>query len=556
MSVAIQAPPVAWPLPTVFEPRPYQLEGLRRIVDQMYQVLDHGLGAGKTTTALAALEMTSAMRVLVLCPQKVLAVWRDELEENSARQWIVWAGKVIGAHGRALKDPSVARRCESIIQANKDAIRVGRPFLAAVNYEALTSKAMQQLLLGTAWDVIICDESHRLAGAGGKWSKFIAKITKLCRARGGRIIEATGTFLPHSGLSCFGQMRALNPDVLGWSWAAFKARYAQWRVLRERNMCPACRRSFDRPAGTGCPVLCVDTATGRICELVKGEPIYHLTPGGEKIPDGVNPEHEAELMQRIAPWVHRVSQAELDAQTGLVETPPQIRTCTLRPATRKVYDALEKDLIAQTADGMITAANAMVNVLRLAQVTSGYGVDAEGKHHIALSPGLSEKASLLADELEDLPVREPVVIFARFHHDLDQIRAVCEKQGRRYAEISGRRSDGLIRISRTDHRTGRTAHDQPGHRMADDCDVVGVQPQAGGAGISLTRAALCIFYSSDWSLANYDQAKRRVLRQGQTRHVVYLHLVAEDTVDVSLFYALKKRRETNDAVLARLKGAS
>jgi len=534
----VEAPPVVWPLPTAWEPRPYQLEALALLMDRNL-VLAHGLGAGKSPTSLAALEALGCMRVLVLAPQKVLAVWRDEVSENAARQWHVWSGQVNGARG-PLKNPSVARRCEAIIQADADARRIGRPFMAVVNYEATVQKAMSALLLGTHWDALVCDESHKLAGAGAKTSILTKKIAARVRERGGRVILCTGTFMPHSALSVYGQMRTLDTCVLGTSWASFKARYAAWRVLRHRNWCPVCARTFDRAAGTGCPVLCTDPATGRIALLVEGEPLYHLTPGGERIPDGVHPDREDELMARIAPHVHRVSQAELDAQTGLVETPPQLRTCTLRPATRKVYDALERDLIAQTADGTITAANAMVNVLRLAQVTSGYGVDATTGDTLCLADGgMPEKARLLLDELEDYPTREPVVVFARFHHDLDWIEKVAHRTGRRYAEISGRRSDGLA-----------------GHRMAEDCDIVGVQPQAGGAGISLTRAALCIFYSSDWSLANYDQAKRRVLRQGQTRHVVYLHLVAEDTVDVALFYALKKRRETNQAVLDRLESRS
>lgn len=538
VAVSVATPPAftvapTWPLPTDFEPRDYQLDALRRGIDGNI-VYDIGLGGGKSTISTAVLEALAAMRVLVLCPAKVVAVWRDEIADNAARRWVVWSGFVQGARG-PLKNPSTARRAEAIQQALIDAQRISRPVMAVVNYEATSQGVMRNLLLDTTWDALVCDESHKLAGAGAKTSMLTAKIADRVRGRGGRVLLCTGTFMPHSALSVYGQMRTLDRRVLGMNWATFKAYYAQWRVIRHRNWCGACNAQRDVPSHEPCPAC-----NGPLQEV---EPIHFLTPGGERVPDGVRPDREAELMEQIAPWVHRVSQAELDAQTGLVETPPQLRTCTLRPATQRVYDALERDLIAQTEAGTITAANAMVNVTRLAQVTSGYGVDASdptGKTHIALcGPGeLPEKARLLHDILEDeIPnPREPVVIFARFHHDLDRIRDICERQGRRYAEISGRRADGL-----------------DGHVMASDCDVVGVQPQAGGAGISLTRAAVCIFYTSDWSLANYDQAKRRVLRQGQKRHVTYLHLVAEDTIDVSLYRALKKRRQTNDAVLARLR---
>jgi hypothetical protein len=516
---------VDWPLPTTFDPRPFQLEGVARGLRQHLQ-LDIGLGGGKTTISLAIAEARQAQCVLVTCPRRVIAVWSDELAEHAARDWVVWAGEVVGRHGKPLKNPSVARRCEALIEAYKKSLILRRPFMAVVNYEAIAQKQMNALLLGTPWDMFVGDESHKLAGAAGVISKRIAKVTERIRGRGGRIVLQTGTFMPHSALSVYGQLRALNPEILGWSSTNFKARYAKWRIARERNICDRCGRESRNDVGAMC-----DSCGGRI---ERGEPIYQTTPGGFRIPDGVREDRQDELINRIRPHVLRVSQDDLDAQTGLVETPPQLRTIELDVATRKVYDQLERDLIAQAAGGTITAANAMVNVTRLAQVTSGYGVDAITGDTLLLADR-PQKARLLADELEDLDLREPVVVFARFHHDLDQIRLVAESQGRRYGEISGRRADGLH-----------------GHLMHPDVDVVGVQPQAGGAGINLTRARLCVFYSSDWSLANYDQAKRRVLRQGQTRHVTYLHLVAEDTIDVTLFYALKKRRDTVTALLDRL----
>lgn len=537
----IDAPAVAWPLPTTFRPRDYQVDGLRKALHGNI-VYDVGLGGGKSTMSLAALEALGAKRVLVLCPAKVIAVWRDEVAENAARQWVTFTGTVQGARG-PLKNPSVARRCEAIIQADADARRIGRPFMAVVNYEATCQKTMANLLLGTPWDALICDESHKLAGAGAKTSILTKKVGERVRGRGGRIILCTGTFMPHSALSVYGQMRTLDTTALGTSWAAFKARYAKWRVLRERNICPVCCRAHDRPVGTGCPILCIDRTTGEYAKLVKGEPIYHVTPGGEKIPDGVDPEREAELMGRIAPWVHRVSQAELDAQTGLVEAVPQLRTIALDAETRRMYDALEKDLIAQYADGTITSANAMTNFGTLLRVANGHGRDAGTGEMRGLHldrNGLCAKARLLLDELADEDPREPIVVFANWVFDFAQIERVCEKLGRRYGELSGRRTDGL-----------------DGKYMAPHIDLLAVQWQAGSEGLNFTRARHEIDYSLSTVSTPNTQAPRRLNRQGQTRHVTRRILAIEDSVEVNWFYALKRRTDQNDAILSRLKrGAS
>lgn len=518
-----------WPFKVTpeFTPRPFQIAGVRAALDRAGDghMFDIGLGGGKTTMSLAVAEVAQANRVLVLCPSKVIAVWPEEIRDNAIRRWEVWHGQVQGARG-PLKNPSIARRAEALIQANTGALRVGRPFMAVVNYEAVIYRQMLALLLGTPWDLLICDESHKIAAPTGKTSKAIAKIGDRVRARGGRVILQTGTSLPHSDLSLFGQFRTLNPDVLGTGWTMFKQQWAAWKVIRERQVCDRCGRESRGEVGAVC-LGCGGT-------VVKGEPIYMTTPRGDKIPDGVREDRRPELIRRVSPYITRVSQDELDAQTGLVDTPPSLRTIALDPVTRKVYDRLERDLIAEAAGATFTAANAMVNVLRLAQVTSGYGVDAVTGQVVPITE-VPEKARLLADVLEDVDPREPVIVFGRFHYDLDQIRKVAEARGSRYGEISGRRSDGL-----------------EGHKMSPFVDVVGVQAKAGGAGINLTRSRLGIYYSTDFDLAAYLQSRRRYLRQGQTRLVSTVHLLCEDTIDLAVFYALKKRRNVNEAVLARL----
>ena len=45
----------AWPLPTEFGPRPFQVRAFERAY-RNHLVLDHGMSAGKTTTILATLE--------------------------------------------------------------------------------------------------------------------------------------------------------------------------------------------------------------------------------------------------------------------------------------------------------------------------------------------------------------------------------------------------------------------------------------------------------------------------------------------------------------------
>lgn len=507
MTTQTLAPPVSWPLR--MEPWPHQAAALDDLLKRQGTMLAIGMGGGKGAIAIAAAEHDHATRVLVLCPKNVVGVWPDQLEQHATRSWHVHRGRVQGARG-PLANPSVEKRAGQLRQDLKDAERLGRPFCAVVNLEASPAPAMAAALLGVEWDLIVIDESHRIKSAGGRQSRFIGRLCAQQRPRGCRVLELTGTPMPHGALDLYAQYRALDPTVFGTSNAAFKARFGQKRIMRDK---------------AGDPIL------------VGGEPLYLTGPNGQAIYEGLRLDRAEEFYARAGKIMFQVSQEDLDTALGLAEPVDLYRSTDLEPATRRVYKDLQRHLIADLESGIVTAANAMVNILRLAQVTNGFAVDAQTgvQHQLADPP---EKTKLLADVMVDLDRTEPVVVFCRFHHDLDQVRHVCDQQGRRYGELSGRDRGGL-----TDKST-----------MRDDIDVLAVQVQAGGVGIDLTRARYGIYFSLGFALADYLQSRKRLHRPGQSRHVTYVHLLANDTVDVAIYQALHRRRDIVNTVLSHLKG--
>ena len=200
---------------------------------------------------------------------------------------------------------------------------------------------------------------------------------------------------------------------------------------------------------------------------------------------------------------------------------------------QKVYDQMAKDFYAEVEDGALNASSAAVRVLRLQQITSGRipVVDQENGNETCAVVDTS-KRDALADLLPDLHL--PVVVFCRFLDDLDSVASVCSELGLAYGEISGRRKD-------------LTEHAQ----MPSGIDVMAVIIQAGGVGIDLTRSSEAIYYSLDFNLANYEQSLARLHRPGQKRHVTYRHLVAERTVDETIYAALRKRADAIEMILER-----
>jgi SNF2 family DNA or RNA helicase len=219
----------------------------------------------------------------------------------------------------------------------------------------------------------------------------------------------------------------------------------------------------------------------------------------------------------------------------VLDLPPEMDQtlyCTLSPGARKVYRSLEQDLIAYL-DGpeeFITADNSMVLLLRLQQLTGGTlksddGTETRVDH---------AKEDLLADWLEDLAADEPVVVFAKFWADLDAIARASARAGRTCAEMSGRLN-------------------QLAAWKASRASVLAAQIQTAGEGQDFTHAHYCAYYSIGYSLKDYVQSRKRLHRPGQTRPVVYFHLLVADTIDPVVLRAVEKRWDLVEQTLQAIR---
>lgn len=219
---------------------------------------------------------------------------------------------------------------------------------------------------------------------------------------------------------------------------------------------------------------------------------------------------------------------------SLPETVDTTRPVQLGAKAAKLYGQVARDFWAGVESGEITAANALTRMLRLQQITGGaVGLDLaenERPQDRRIERIDTAKQDALRQILEDLPAGEPVVCFARFTADLDAIHAAAAAAGFSSAELSGRRNDLAA-------------------WQAGEADVLATQVQAGGVGVDMTRARVCVYFSLSYSLGEYLQSRKRTHRPGQTRSVLYVHLVAEGTIDEQVYRALERRQDVIAAVL-------
>src|SRR5690606_39834413 len=95
---------------------------------------------------------------------------------------------------------------------------------------------------------------------------------------------------------------------------------------------------------------------------------------------------------------------------------------------------------------------------------------------------------------------------------------------------------------RTFTLTGKTPIESRQQALKDfqsgDLQVFIAQIATGGVGITLTAADTAIFYSTDFSLANYEQAKARLHRIGQKNSVVDRKSTRLNSSHVKISYAV------------------
>ncbi|MBO4317553.1 MAG: DEAD/DEAH box helicase [Mailhella sp.] len=225
----------------------------------------------------------------------------------------------------------------------------------------------------------------------------------------------------------------------------------------------------------------------------------------------------------------RFLSASYQAGRDVVSLPEATHTVIpveLGKTARTIYRSLHDTFRAGVENGTVTADNALVSLLRLQQLTGGALKTDEGDV-VSVS---DDKRAALAELLEGMG-GEPCVVFCRFVSDMDSVARACDDLGIAWLELSGRRN--------------RLAEWQ----KTDAAPVLIVQIQAGGVGVDLTRASFCIYYSLGFSLGDYEQSLARVHRPGQEKPVSYYHLIAEDTVDESVYRALAGKRSVVEALL-------
>lgn len=139
------------------------------------------------------------------------------------------------------------------------------------------------------------------------------------------------------------------------------------------------------------------------------------------------------------------------------------------------------------------------------------------------------------------PITDDVVfVFSRNQHASDDVLCVEAQVGIQHGiQLLGKIDGDHDEAERDDilHRDEQIRRFQ----NDDDCMVFVGNIAAAGLGITLTAASTMVFYSLDYSMSNFEQAKARIHRVSQRENCHYIYLVAKGTVDTKVLRALRNK---------------
>ena len=196
---------------------------------------------------------------------------------------------------------------------------------------------------------------------------------------------------------------------------------------------------------------------------------------------------------------------------------------------RKAYRQLERDLLLELDEGQITAASAGVLTGKLLQLCNGAVYDSE-KRPLAIH---NCKVEAFLEVLEQLNGQH-CLVFYNFQHDRDRLLAALEPLG--------------LRV-----RVYQSAADEDAWN-AGEVDVLLAHPASCAYGLNLQNGGHhIVWFGLTWSLEQYEQANKRLHRQGQRHPVIVHHLVVQGGMDEDVIESLRAKGDTQEALMDALK---
>jgi SNF2 family DNA or RNA helicase len=195
-------------------------------------------------------------------------------------------------------------------------------------------------------------------------------------------------------------------------------------------------------------------------------------------------------------------------------------------AARNVYKQIKKELIVEVEKETIEATNAAVLVGKCIQIANGFLYSEDKSVNELHDAKLDALQSIISES------NSPILLFYTFQADLTRLQKRFDVQ-----TLKENSEQKVI-----DWNNGKIP-------------LLACHPASAGHGLNLQQGGnTVVWFGLTHSLELFEQANARIYRQGQDKTVFIHYILADNTIDESVLYALRNKEKVQDAVFNSLKG--
>ena len=468
-----------------FKTKPYahQITALEKSWNKAHFAYFMEMGTGKSKVLIDNIAMLydkgKINGALIVAPKGVYQNWFDieipnHMPTHIEKKMVLWKASFMKGN------EIVSKEVDALFETGTDL------HILVMNVEALSTKngvTFANKFLSCHETLMAIDESTTIKNPDAIRTRSIVQLGRSAKYR--RIL--TGSPVTKSPLDLYKQCEFLNEGLLDYtSYYAFKSRYS---VLRTANF------------------------------------------GGRSVQIVVGYKNLDELSERIEQFSYRVLKEDcLDLPSYSFTK----RIIQLSKEQQKIYQSMKQLALAQQNGKLMTTATALVQLMRLHQITCGHFKSDDG----TIQKIKNERLDALMDILSE--VENKAIIWAHYKYDIEVIvEAIKKEYGpdsyvTYYGDTPSEIRQNNIKLFQDENSKVRF--------------LIGT-PQTGGYGITLTAGNVMIYYSNGYDLEKRTQSEARINRAGQKRKMTYIDIIAEDTVDEKIVDALRKKIDIASKVM-------
>lgn len=441
-------------------------------------ILGDEMGLGKTVQTLALIltllktgpySASVVKRIVIVTPSSLVANWDAEINK--------W-----------LKDDRVFTFVVDGKQSIQQFVNSRHIPIMLVSYEMFTKHVAE--IKAIAFDLMICDEGHRLKNEG---LKLYQQLTQLkCRRR----ILLTGTPFQNSVHEYFALINFVNPRIFG-SYEDFKVEYeipifqAQEPDADEedREIGDKKKRAMFELTSKFMIARSLDHIQGQL--PLKQELIVFVRPS----------KTQKNIISSLLTFYKE--KAILSASLKSLEFISMLKKVCNHPNLLLSINATEheKEVIRELFPDSLT------------------------NRSFGFSPNMSGKLETLNVLLEDLFVKNEKVVLASYSTKaLDMLVGTMQKKDYKFLRLDGKTktSDRMKIVNK---------FNDPDSEVF--CLLLSAK--SGGTGLNLVGASRLVLFDSDWNPVNDAQACARIFREGQKRNVFIYRFVTCGTIEEKIW---------------------